>query len=155
VLLKLLVGIAFAGLLALVLVNALRPDLFRFESVGVTTHPSVLSALDARVAALHLLSDAKLLELPEDQTERAQLDGRDVLFQITRTHPAEGVTQVVVVLVAKEASGLFARPVHVAARGFRTGPNQERVPLTDAELTELAMTADASPFYSGSRLPTQ
>ncbi len=146
-LLRLLAGVALAGLLTLVLINAFRPDQFRFESVGPTMREAVLSALDARLALLDNLPYERLAELAEEQDDRVRIDDRDVLFHTMRTTLPDGLIEIRILAAVREPAGILSRPIRVAARGFRIGSGQARVPLTEEELTELAMNVSSAPFY--------
>lgn len=150
VLAGLLVGGIVLVFLALVMLNLFRPDLFRFEFVGPTNRQPVLAALAQRIADLESVSVSQLLDLPEDRIEHAQLDGRQVLFQITRTLLEDGSTQIVVRAVVKEPPGLFARPLGVAGRGFQVNPARVRSPMTEEHLRELMMNTSGGPFYERS-----
>ena len=123
-------------------------DLFRFEFVAVTTHPAIIQAVNARLAALHQLELSQLVALPEEQVEHAQVDGRPALLSITRTAIGDNDVQVVVTLAVRKTPGLFSRRVFVAARGFRSGATPPRTPLPEQELAALAMDADTSLFYA-------
>jgi hypothetical protein len=147
VLFTLLVGLALAGLLALILVNALRPDLFRFEVVGPTSRSAVLSALEARLALLDHLPYEQLAQFSNEQYDRVKIEGRDVLFQTVRTSLPDGVVKIAILAVVRERSGLLSRPIGVATRGFRITAGQSRGPLTDEELMQLAMNVSSQPFY--------
>ena len=147
-LLKLAFGTALAGFASLAIVNWIRPDLFRFEVVGETTHPEIIQIVDARLALLDQLAPAQLVALPEEQIEHDQVDGRPAILRITRTPIADDDVQVVVTLAVRDVPGLLVRRVFVAARGFRTGATPTRTPLPERELTDLAMDTDTSLLYS-------
>jgi hypothetical protein len=145
-----LVGALIVGvILYLVGTNWLRPDLFRFESVGFTTRPAVLKTLEDRLAALRDLSASDLAAIPEQRDELVQLDGRDAVLCTTRVQLPDGAVQVVVTACVKELPGLIMRPVGIAARGFRAA-GEARTSLTDVELRQLAEGADASLLYARS-----
>jgi hypothetical protein len=146
--LKLALGAALIGFVVLAVVNWVRPDLFRFESVAVSTHPVIIQAVDARLAALDQLELPQLVALPGEQVERAQVDGRAALLSITKTPIADDDVQVVVTLAVKDAPRLFSRRILVAARGFRASATLTRTPLPARDLADLAMDADTSLFYS-------
>lgn len=137
-----------AGLvLLLVITNWVRPALFRFEFVGRTRRPGVLSALDARLVTLEHLTYTQLLQLPEFEEVRARADDRDVLFQTLRRQQADEDLIIVVCVLVRETGGIFARPVGVAARGFRVDANGARTPLSDEELDRFAGDANAGGLY--------
>jgi hypothetical protein len=147
-LLKLALGAALTGFFFLAVVNWIRPDLFRFESVAVTNHPLIIHAVDARLTVLEQLEPSQLLALPKEQVEHAQFNGRPAFFSMTKTSIGDNDVQVVVTAAVRDAPRLFSRRVFVAARGFRGNVTQPRTPLPARELADLARDADTSLFYS-------
>ena len=146
-LIKIIAGLALALFLALVLINAFRPSLFRFESVGPTAREAVLSALEARITKLDQLSYEQLAALPEQHIDRTRIDGRDVLFQTMRTSLPDGGVELAILVAVREPAGIVSRPVRVAARGFRIRPGETHVALPAEELAELAMDVSSAAFY--------
>ena len=146
-LLKLIAGAVAAVVLGLVLLNALRPDLFRFESVGLTTDPVVWHSVDTRIERILHLPQEQLTQLPEEQHERVQLEGRDVLFYTLRSALPGGGLEVVVAAAVRGPVGPFSRPLGVAARGVRLSPGRPSEPLAEQELAQWAMNVSSEPFY--------
>ena len=148
IILKILVAVVVGLVLVLIFINWFRPDLFRFEFVALTNRSSVFHALDAGLTSLQRLENVELLGLPEADYECVQLEGREVVVHTTRTKLSDGTQLIILSAAVKENRGIFARPIGVAARGFKLAGNGERIPLTDNELSNLAAEVDAAPLYA-------